>query len=1138
MIGVNSAGLTSKLSSFDYLLSSLEPSIFFIEETKMKSQGRIKTKNSQKYQIFELLRKNKCGGGIAIGALEDLNPVWIAEGDDEVEVLVIQIEVQQFPIRCIGAYGPQEKDKIERKLKFWARLSKEVEEAYESDCAIVFQMDGNLWAGNDLIKGDPNECNNNGRLFKNFLQEHPYLCVVNSLALCEGIITRRRKCKAKTEEAVLDFFVVCDKIKCFIEKLIIDEKKEYPLTRYMKHGKKDSDHHTMIFHLQLNFIQKNQSRIEMFNFKNLECQSNFYSITETKNDLINCFENGKGLELQTNEWFKNLFSYFHQSFVKIRSRSFKKKLDETDQLLSQRTKLIQKLKKTKDKDKKEVEREIEEIEGKISDITAEENRNKVVSNFATLKASDGTTNQNGVWSIKRKLFPNNQQSLPLAKKDMDGKLVTSQKELRKLYLSTFTTRLRHRPIKKGLENLKSKKEELWSKRLELSSMNKSRPWKLEELIAVLSSLKAGKSRDPHQLINELFKPDVGGKDFQVSFLLMANKIKNEIYVPKFMQYATIVSIYKGKGSKMELDNERGIFIVNIFRSVLMKMIYNDKYETVDKSMSDSNVGARKHKNIRNHIFVLNGVINEVINNKETGIDIGIMDYRQCFDSMWMEESMNDLWEAGIKDDKLALIYKMNEQTSVSVKTPFGNTESEVVRRVVMQGETFGPLCCSVQVDTFGKECIMKDQLLHLYKNEVGIPPLAMVDDLVCISKCGLESVLMNAFINAKSNMKKLQFGSAKCHKMHVGSQRCYCPQLTVDNWELKVVKHLDTGETEVVDELNGQHIMETSDQEKYLGDIISNNGKNKKNIEARVAKGIGIVDQILSILSRTVFGPFQFEVALILRSSLLLSGILTNSEAWYGLKNEDMEKLEQIDESLLRKILEVGSGCPKEMLYLEMGVLPIRFVVMCRRLMFLHYIINEDPESLVGRVFTAQEKTPGKNDWCLTVENDMEELGITLTHSEIRSMTEFRFKSLVKPLIYKKALSYLNNFKLKHTKVMHIEHMELSLQEYLRPKNVSGIQLAKFLFQSRSRMLQVKANFSQKYKNEEMGCPLKCNKRDSQEHLLECEKINPNAINKSKEPLYRDLFSKEVEKQKEVAIILKNNLQNRKELLDKMNSSE
>ena len=69
LVGVNSAGLTSKLSSFEHLLNSLEPSIFFIEETKMKTQGKIKTKNSQRYQIFELVRKDKCGGGLAIGAL-------------------------------------------------------------------------------------------------------------------------------------------------------------------------------------------------------------------------------------------------------------------------------------------------------------------------------------------------------------------------------------------------------------------------------------------------------------------------------------------------------------------------------------------------------------------------------------------------------------------------------------------------------------------------------------------------------------------------------------------------------------------------------------------------------------------------------------------------------------------------------------------------------------------------------------------------------------------------------------------------------------------------------------------------------------------------------------------------------------
>ena len=158
-------------------------------------------------------------------------------------------------------------------------------------------------------------------------------------------------------------------------------------------------------------------------------------------------------------------------------------------------------------------------------------------------------------------------------------------------------------------------------------------------------MKTGKSRDPHGLIRELFKPEVSGIDFQSSFLCMANQIKDEIFSPKFMQYANIVSIYKGKGEKLDLTNDRGIFLVNIFRSIIMKMVYQDKYDVVDKNMSDSNVGARKKKNIRNHLFVINRVINDVLVNKEESVDIGILDYRQCFDSMCLEESMGG-WDKG------------------------------------------------------------------------------------------------------------------------------------------------------------------------------------------------------------------------------------------------------------------------------------------------------------------------------------------------------------------------------------------------------------------------------------------------------------------------------------------------------------
>ena len=99
-------------------------------------------------------------------------------------------------------------------------------------------------------------------------------------------------------------------------------------------------------------------------------------------------------------------------------------------------------------------------------------------------------------------------------------------------------------------------------------------------------------------------------------------------------------------------------------------------------MSDSNIGARKRKNIRNHIFILNGIINETLNNKKKAIDIVILDYKQCFDGMWLEDCLNDLYEAGVQNPNLALIYEANRKNKVAVKTPSGISES-----IVMQGDS-------------------------------------------------------------------------------------------------------------------------------------------------------------------------------------------------------------------------------------------------------------------------------------------------------------------------------------------------------------------------------------------------------------------------------------------------------------------
>ena len=131
------------------------------------------------------------------------------------------------------------------------------------------------------------------------------------------------------------------------------------------------------------------------------------------------------------------------------------------------------------------------------------------------------------------------------------------------------------------------------------------------------------------------------------------------------------------------------------------------------------------------------------------------------------------------------------------------------------------------------------------------------------------------------------------------------------------------------------------------------------------------------------FGPYYFEVALVLRNSLFLSSILVNSEAWYGLTEDEKSDLEKQDENLLRKILDCLSNSPKCMLYLETGCKPIRFMIMMRQIMFLHYILKEEKESLIRRFFESQARNPGRNDWVSTVRSNLDYLEIWLDFEQI-----------------------------------------------------------------------------------------------------------------------------------------------------------
>ena len=132
-----------------------------LKESKRRVNApKLKATNLCNYQVFELKRKKTAeeggkglsGGGIVVGALHDLRPVLMRQGDDEVESLTIEVTAGITKMRCVNGYRPQLSYSKERRETFWNYLDREVVDAEEKDIGLAIEMDSNSWAHNQTMQ--------------------------------------------------------------------------------------------------------------------------------------------------------------------------------------------------------------------------------------------------------------------------------------------------------------------------------------------------------------------------------------------------------------------------------------------------------------------------------------------------------------------------------------------------------------------------------------------------------------------------------------------------------------------------------------------------------------------------------------------------------------------------------------------------------------------------------------------------------------------------------------------------------------------------------------------------------------------------------------------------------------------------
>ena len=108
------------------------------------------------------------------------------------------------------------------------------------------------------------------------------------------------------------------------------------------------------------------------------------------------------------------------------------------------------------------------------------------------------------------------------------------------------------------------------------------------------------------------------------------------------------------------------------------------------------------------------------------------------------------------------------------------------------------------------------------------------------------------------------------------------------------------------------------------------------------------------MLQEISFGYYYFQIAMMFRTSMLLNGMLCSSEVLYGITNEHIEMLEKCDRTFMRRVFDC--------IYREASTIPIRFILMGRRLMNLWTLLQKSEKELAKQVYNTQKLFPVKKD--------------------------------------------------------------------------------------------------------------------------------------------------------------------------------
>ena len=1033
------------MHSLETILGELKPHIVILAETQL--MGRCKT-SIQDYQINGEANRNNRSGGILIATRNNTNiETTIMKTDTKNQQMWAMLKIKNYKLRICLCYGYANESAVtEEDLEEWyIKLEEEYLNHMEYETLLI--GDFNAHTGSDGLP-----LNRNGKML-NSLIERRELINLNEESICQGKFTRE---DPKGTRTVIDYAIVDNSLISKIKSLYIDDQHKYKICRYKKANNVSkeitTDHNSMIIKMEIPIEKNTLKRHTIWNLSNKECQQLF----KTNSENIKMKENwelGGDINKKYQNWEKQIKSLMYKSFQRI---TIKQRINNSTikDLITEKRKINQKISEIQklNLDSNVVLTTLKEIKGQVIEkIIDEINKEQARRNKIKIDQMSKNEISNQIWQIRKRSL--NKSDIKHVVKDSKGKLLTNKDEILNRYQEYYKQLLENRKIPTEYQEHTELTHENFTHRMQTKiydNLQINQPFTMKEIDQVIKTMKPGKAPGPDGITYEIVQN--AGTNLKSNIQNMINYFWNKEEIPTTLQCLYIKSMYKGKGGIDELENQRGLFLSSIIIKLYEKLIMNRAYPVIEKhGFSKYQLGARKQKSPTDQVFIIRSII-EHMNYMGRTFYIEFCDLKKAYDKMILKNVMNDLWNSTIKGKIWRNIYKINENTDIIVKTPYGNTQKTKVEQILKQGSVLASIMAALHTDTSTK---YDQHELGIWYGQQHLNSLLFQDDIARIETSPTNLNIANKYYEVFQDMNGMLFH------------------------ERKTVYITNSKEQGIIKINNGSLDRKTST--RYLGDIITNDGKYQENIEDRKLSINGMIAEIKSIMQETK-EDIEISAAKQYHLGIIVPKLIYNAESWINLTQMNIQELEKIQSNSLKLLLRIPYSTPTMGLLLELKIPSIKATIDKKKLLYLHKLLLQT-DTLAHQILKQQE-TLHSNHFLNEVHQLMNHYNIQKTIDQVSELSKYCWKNIVNKAIEEKDKKEMQEWCSNSKKCQNLKANN-DPNDYI---NTLESQHAKILLLEKINMTKVKINYKRNYEN--LLCALCKTEEETTEHLLNCQALD------------------------------------------------